>query len=75
MFSPRLNCARSASPHYNPQLCNQCIAEWSCVPRGYASALPPDAGGRNSSRRRHGVAKALAYDTGVSLRNSYLRSL
>ena len=37
--------------------------------------FPADAGGRNSSRRRHGAAKALAYDTGVSLRNSYLRSL
>ena len=35
--------------------------------------LMPEGG--NSSRRRHRAAKALAYDTAVSLRNSYLRSL
>ena len=75
MFSPCLTYARSGSPNYNNRAALQPVdRRMNCGSR-ICECASPDAGGRNSSRRRHGAAKALAYDTGVSLRNSYLRSL
>ena len=70
MFSPCLNYARSGktgSASYNHRAALQ--------PVDRRMELCASRGGRNASRRRHGADQALAYDTAVSLRNSYLRSL